>query len=61
MKPVFITQHMDKFYEIIIIVQRFSGSHNHHIGNSFFCNLLNMIDLTEHLRCLQTPDESSDR
>ena len=52
---------MDEFYEIIIIVQRFSGSHNHHIGNSFFCNLLNMIDLTEHLRCLQTPDESSDR
>ena len=48
MKSVFIRQKTDKANQIVIVVQRFAGTHYHHIGNSFSCVLLNLINLIQH-------------
>ena len=45
-QPMFITKHMYKFYKVIVIIQRFSCSHNNNIGYSFACHLLDLINLS---------------
>lgn len=42
---MFIGQQMDKTYEIVVIIHRFSGPHHNDIRNLFPCIPLNGIDL----------------
>ena len=54
-QPVFIRQHTDKFQKIVIIIQRFPGSHNHYIGNPLPGKLLYPVNLSKHFRRQQIP------
>ena len=48
-KSVLICQDANEFQEIIIIVKRLPGAHDYHIMHSFFCDLLDLVDLPQHL------------
>ena len=52
---------MNKLQEIIVIIHRFSGSHDHHIRNPLTTYLLNLIDLSKHLRRRKISHQTSDR
>ena len=56
-----VCQDADKLQEIIIIVKRFSCPHDHNVVDSLACDLLDLIDLSQHFRGRQIPLEASDR
>ena len=45
-EPVLITDHVNEFQKIVIIIQRFSGSHDHNIRNSLASDLLDLVNLS---------------
>ena len=49
-QPILIRKQGDKPQKILIIIQRFPGSHNHHIGNSLPALQHNCINLIQHFR-----------
>ncbi len=52
--------HADKADEIVIVVQRLPGAHNHNVGHPLPGGLLDLINLSEHLRRFQIPFEPAD-
>ena len=51
-QSVFIRQKPDKTKQVIVIIQRLSGSHDHHIGDALAAVLLDPVNLIQHLRGL---------
>ena len=45
-ESVFVTDHVNEFQKIVIIIQRFSGSHDHNIRNSLASYLLDLVNLS---------------
>ena len=48
-QAVLICQHPHEPEEIVIIVQRLPGAHDDHIVHPLFCDLLDLVDLPQHL------------
>ena len=55
MKSVLISKQRNEPEQIVIIIERFPGSHDHHIGNALFRILRNCINLIQHLCRCQIP------
>ena len=58
---MFITQHPDEFYRIVVIIQWLSGTHHHQVGYPLPDVFLDTVDLIEHLPRRQISCLSSDR
>ncbi len=59
MKPPVICEHPDKFHQILVIIQGFPRAHDHHIAHPLSREQGDGIDLIQHLRRLQIPDQPS--
>ena len=55
MKPVLIGKQSKKPEQVLIIIERFPGSHDYHIGNALLRVSCNRIDLIKHLCRCQIP------
>ena len=58
MKSAFIGQKTDKTEQIVIIVKRLPASHDHNIRNAFADIQTDPVDLIQHFRGTQVPDQA---
>ena len=48
-QTMLICQNADELQKVVVVVKGFSCSHDDHVGHPFFRDLLDLIDLSQHL------------
>ena len=59
--PLLMAEDPDKPQELVVIIQRLSGPHDHHVGHRLSHGTPHRIDLFQHLPGREPPDQPADR